>query len=236
MQQTRIIGGPAWIRMERYTIIAKTDGRTPIAQMYGPMLRALLEEHFQLKLHRESREMPVYFLTVAKGGSKLKEAAEGTCIPIDLDHMEMPKPGEKPPNYCGNQSVHSNGKTFEMRAGALTMEEFTTGMFSNLMDRPVRDKTGLPGRYEFDLEFTPDSSMPMFSGWRGGAGGVTAGGLAPATLEPEGPTVFSALEKLGLKLEQGKAPVEVIVIDGVEKLRENRGPDRTRFGHGDVES
>jgi uncharacterized protein (TIGR03435 family) len=156
---------------------------------------------------------------VAKGGARIKPAAEGSCTLIDLDRLPPPPaPGEPRINYCGNQSMRNTGKIMNLKGSALAIGELVNGMLSNLLDRPVIDKTGLTGRYDFDLEFAPDSSMPMFQGMSG-RGGAEAGTALPA--DPDGPTIFAALEKLGLKLEPAKGPVEVLVIDRVEKLTEN---------------
>lgn len=220
MRRIRIEGGPPWTRTDHFSVSAKAEGAAGLTQMYGPMLRALLEQRFQLKLHRETREAPVYVLTVAKGGAKIKPAPEGSCVPVDLDHLPPPPaPGEPRINYCGNQSIRMSVKTVNLKGGALTVGELANGMLSNLFDRLIIDRTGLPGRYDFDLEFAPDSSMPMFQGMAA-RGGSAETGPAMAS-DPEGPSIFTALEKLGLKLEQAKGPVDVIVIDRVEKLTEN---------------
>jgi uncharacterized protein (TIGR03435 family) len=72
----QVLGGPGWIDSDHYDIVAKAEGNTPVATLYGPMLRALLEDRFKLKVHRETREVPVYLLAVAKSGAKLKPTQE----------------------------------------------------------------------------------------------------------------------------------------------------------------
>ncbi|HWC95495.1 MAG TPA: TIGR03435 family protein [Candidatus Sulfopaludibacter sp.] len=222
MRRIEITGGPAWMKTEMYTVAAKAEGAATLPEMYGPMLQALLEERFKLKLHTESREVPVYALTLAKGGSKLKPTPEGSCVPIDWKNLPAePTPGQQPPNFCGNQRMRGNGKTFNMSGSGLTMADIVGGMMSNMLDRPVIDKTGLAGRFDFELEFAPDSSMPMFSGMGARGGGAANSGPVPAATDPDGPTVFMALEKLGLKLEKTKGPVDVIVIDHIERPTDN---------------
>src|SRR5262249_47372554 len=101
-----IEGGPSWIHTSRYRIDAKADGAQSQGMMHGPMLQTLLEDRFKLKIHRETREVPAYALTVAKGGIKLNTFKEGSCIPLDLKIFEQfPPPPfpELPPGqqYCG---------------------------------------------------------------------------------------------------------------------------------------
>jgi uncharacterized protein (TIGR03435 family) len=214
MKRVQVLGGPAWTKTEMYSVAAKAEDAAPLTKMYGPMLRALLEERFKLKLHTENKDAPVYALTVAKGGSKLKQTPEGSCKPLDMDNLpEMPARGGPMPNMCGNQRMSGNGKTMSMKATGVTLEQLTGGMLSNFLDRPVIDKTGLTGMFDVEMEFAPENR-----GF-GGRGGDGAG--MPAAAEPEGPTVFMALAKLGLKLEQTTGPVETIVIDHIERPSEN---------------
>jgi uncharacterized protein (TIGR03435 family) len=100
------------------------------------------------------------------------------------------------------------------------MAEWTGGMLVDLIGRPVIDKTGLEGKFDIDLEMAPDSSMPMFQGMGGRGGGGDAGSV-PTASDPEGPTIFMALAKLGFKLVSAKGPVDMLVIDHVEKPAEN---------------
>jgi uncharacterized protein (TIGR03435 family) len=216
---TVIEGGPAWIKSDRYQVTAKAEGTPGQEMMRGPMLQALLEERFQLKIHRETREVPVYALTVAKGGPKLEEFDEATCRPLPMPPPKspIPGPGEKP--YCSmnwidrkgpNTVVYSTGKSLDSIAGLL----------GNILDRPVFDKTWIAGKFVFHLEFLPDETSPgsIFTG-RGGE-------LVPAPAAPADPSggasIFTAIqEQLGLKLEPAKGSREFIVIDRAEKPSEN---------------
>jgi uncharacterized protein (TIGR03435 family) len=209
-----VTGGPAWVRSELYSVNAKAEDGTPVGKMIGPMLRALLEDRFQLQVHRETKEGPVYFLTAPNGAGKLKPTPEGSCVPIDMN--KLPKPGEPMPKFCGSQNMRStNGRSFTVNTTGTAMKDFAATMLSNTLDRKVIDKTGLDGRFDLSFEFAPDSSLRMF---QGRPANNSTDALPPA---PEGPNIFMALERLGLKLERGKGPVETLVIDRIEKPSEN---------------
>ena len=219
LKDVPINGGPGWIRSESYAINAKAEGLAPVAQMLGPMLRGLLEDRFKLKIHREAKEGPVYVMTVAKSGSKLQPTKEGSCTPLDMNHLGDATPGQPKPNMCGDQQIRRTGKTVSLKGSGLSMAEWTGGMLSDLIGRPVIDKTGIQGKFDIDIRIAIDSSMPMFQGTIGRGGGDA--GAALLAREPNGPTIFMALEKLGLKLESAKGPVENLIIDHVEKPTEN---------------
>ena len=208
-----ITGGPAWVRSDLYGINAKAEDGTPVAKMIGPMLRALLEDRFQLRVHRETKEGPVYFLTAPNGAPKLKPTPEGSCVPIDMN--KLPKPGEPMPKWCGNQNMRStNGRNFTLSSTGATMKDLATNLLSNALDRKVIDKTGIDGRFDISLEFAADSSLLFYQAPQP----TSSDALPPA---PEGPNIFMALDHLGLKLERGKGPVEVLVIDRIERPGEN---------------
>ncbi len=204
-----ISGGPDWVNTDNYQIEAKAEGNPSQEMMMGPMLQALLEDRFKLKLHRETKEGPAYALTVAKGGFKLPRLPDGSCVPLDLEKVRAPlAPGDAPPNFCGAGGIARRGM-LETRAN--TLENFSR-MLSRVFSRPVIDKTGIAGLYNFHLEFTPDDSTPWL---------VPPGGATPA--DPAGgPSIFTAIqEQLGLKLESAKGPGEILVIDSVERPSEN---------------
>jgi uncharacterized protein (TIGR03435 family) len=157
-------------------------------------------------------------LSVANGGLKLEPTKEGSCVSIDPNHLPPPpEPGQSRPNICGNLRMGRNASAVTISSHGTTMEELVSGPLARLLGRPVLDKTGVTGRYEIQLEFAADTSMPEPPA-RAGANDTAA----PAPLaEPVAPSIFSALQKLGLKLEPGKGPVEVLVIDHVERPSEN---------------
>ena len=211
-------GGPSWMRSEHYSLSAKAAGaRTEM--LAGPMLQAFLEERFQLKTHRETREMPVYAMTVGKGGLKVQPLADGACTPLDLTHPPPPrKPGDPPPNFCGLMMMGPTGKgDMMMEVRGSTMTQFAQRL-SGRVDRTVFDKTGIPGKFNFHLEFTPDPDIPGQSGASGPRGQIPAIQCRP---DP-GPNLFVALqEQIGLKLSSDKGPVSFLIIDHVEKPAPN---------------
>lgn len=197
-RRMQIFGGPDWAKTDTWDIEASGSG-APIAQMYGPMLQKLLEDRFQLKIHRETRQLPVYILsTVAKGGSKLSATKEGSCIPLDLNNMQPPAPGAV---RCGSASVRGNAARTVIDSHGQTLTALAAQGFHADLDRPVIDQTGLIGMFDIHLEFARD--------------GAPAGDLSA-------PSLFTAVqEQLGLKLTPDKGPVEVLVIDHLERPSEN---------------
>jgi uncharacterized protein (TIGR03435 family) len=209
----QLSGGPGWIDSEHYDLTAKAEGNPNQDQVFL-MLQKLLEDRFQLRLHHETKEMPVYALVVAKNGPKLKEFTESGCVPFDPD-KPPPPPGQ--PFAAGAVPCG----VFLMMGSALEatktdMKQFASAL-TNMQElgRPVIDKTGLTGTYAIHLEYAPVG--------RGGRGlGVAGdGGQAPLP-DASGPSIFTALqEQLGLKLEPQKARIEILVIDHAEKPSEN---------------
>jgi bla regulator protein blaR1 len=183
VMEFQVSGGPGWIANERYEINAKQEsGLENKPGQMALLLQGLLADRFQLKLTHETKELPIYALVVAKGGSKLKEnTVEGG--------MSM-----------GPRMITVKG----MGIGSFTKQ------LSQQLGRPVLDRTGLTSRYDFKLEWTPDSA-PTFEAKEG----------APA-VDSTAPSLFTALqEQLGLKLESTRGPVEILVIDHAEKPSEN---------------
>ena len=204
-------GGPGWVNSDRYVILATASGNPSRGQMNGPMLRALLEERFKLKVHRESKIVPVYALTLAKGQLKLKAAQEGRCI--QSDPTEMPPisaPGEPPPTVCGRPFPSPKGRSVAFDIYGTSIADFADALLSRVMDRVVIDKTGKAGLFDVHFEFTPDNATPL-------------GGQAPVPESGQlGLSIFTALEEqLGLKVESTKGPVDILVIDHVERPSEN---------------
>jgi uncharacterized protein (TIGR03435 family) len=202
-QPLPIDGLPQWAQSEYYSLEAKAEGPARPEVLSGPMLQAFLEERFQLKTHRETREMPVYALTIAKSGLKAPPLSEGGCIPLDLTQPPPPPiKGQAPLRFCGALMMGINPKgTMTMEVWGVSLKQFAQRL-SGRVDRPVIDKTGTPGLYTFHLEFAPD------------VGRVSA--------DLEVPMIFTALqEQLGLKLVPEKGLVEHLVIDHVEKPTAN---------------
>lgn len=196
-----ISGGPSWLNSDRYDVNAKPEVPQSEEMMNGPMMQGLLEDRFNLKIHRETREIPVYALTIAKGGAKLKPFKEGTCVLIDFTKLTLSALDSRVPgvNYCRNVAHRADGiETYD--AQGTSLDQFCILEFGR-MDRPVINRTGIAGLFDIHLEFAP---------------GATS--LADASVDPAGPSIFAApQQQLGLKLESAKGPGEFLVIDHVEK-------------------
>jgi len=217
----QISGGPGWIATDRWDVEARAEeGSIPVPtgppdpntpDAIGIRLQTLLEQRFQLKTHRETKELPIYELSTAKGGSKMKLSEDQTPFrPPErgAPPPPAPQPGGAMPRYSMRMGRGS------LQASAVEMPFFVQ-VLSQQLGRNVTDTTGLKGLYDIKLDWTPD---PPPSGALAGAGGPE---VAPP-IDPNGPSIFTAIqEQLGLKLESTKGPVDVIVIDSVQKPSEN---------------
>ena len=212
LEDFQLIGGQGWMEAARYNIEAKPD--SPVGpNEWKEMLKSLLADRFQLAFHRETKELPVYALLLAKKDGKLGpgmvESKEGGCIERDPSKpLGPPDPGQPP--FCGNVL----GGASQLTATAAILGDIAP-MLSRAVGRKVIDKTGLTGKYDITLKYTPDENQrPKMA-----APGVPP---PPGPAEAPGPSLFTALqEQLGLKLEPQKAPVEILVIDRAEKPLEN---------------
>jgi bla regulator protein BlaR1 len=199
----QISGGPSWVSSERYDIQAKEPDEVAEELRKLPpergrerqslLLRSLLAERFKLKVSRRSEELPVYALVVAKSGPKLQPT---------------------PPDEKGPDIRMGPG---QLTCRGLGMPTLAT-VLSNQLSRTVLDQTGLKGNFDFTVEWSRDQTLSGMS--RQTAPGVAGPDAAP--LDSSGPSFFTAVqEQLGLKLEPTKGPVEVIVIDHIERPSEN---------------
>jgi len=205
----QVLGGPGWIDSDGFDIVAKAEGNPTASQLYGPMLRALLEDRFRLKVHRETREVPVYLLTTAKGGAKLEPTKERTCVSTDINHpLPQPAPGQPRPQACGSQIIGDG--TFDMYGA--TMESLSIQLALRL-DRDVIDKTALAGMFDIHLKVSRADLL------RRVVAGAEVDPSAPVVAaDLSGPSIFTAVQQqLGLRLEPGKGPVEFLVIDQIER-------------------
>lgn len=198
-----IQGAPDWID-DRYSITAKGEGSATDGMMNGPMLKTLLEDRFKLKIHRGTKEIPVYELTIAKGGLKAPRPA-GTCTPLDWNTPLPDQLQNQTQKQCIDRETR-RGPSVLVQLDAVSIAAFIKFFLSRL-DRPVIDKTGLTGLFDFHLEYAPDQ----------------AGVNGPATsADPEGSPIFTALQQqIGLKLTRAKGPGEFLVIDHVERPSAN---------------
>ena len=190
----QIIGAPGWAGTEKYDIDAEPDGEgMPNDQQWKDMMQKLLAERFALTSHHDKKELPVYVLSVARSGPKLDKSDAG-------------------PN--GRFGWSFQGRIGgDMTFSDASMTDFATLMQRNVLDRPVVDQTGLAGRYDFNLNWTPDDSQ--FQGMGAKPSPPTDSGNTP-------PNLYTAIqEQIGLKLDATRALAEVLVIDHVEKPSEN---------------
>jgi uncharacterized protein (TIGR03435 family) len=221
-----IVGGPAWFDDVRFTIDAKLDPATSaelqklspdqlkIARMQ--MLQEILTDRFGLKLHFETRELPAYFLTVAKGGPKMQEAKPGDAGKSNLADINGVRQTDFVTIGCGGQNCSLMGQAASMTTLAEYLSQFALSL-SGDNPKPVVDKTGLTGKYDFAVKFSMQATLVAPSG-------ADAAGGQPQTeaQNPSGPSLFKTLQDgLGLKMEAGKGPVRVMVIDHVEKPSSN---------------
>jgi bla regulator protein blaR1 len=221
VERDRIFGEPDWARSKRFDIAAKVAPEDAPKmdklkmEQRRAMLLPLLEERFGLKYHHESRELPMYSLVVAKAGPKLKESTAPVAPPPGAPGAPGGPAGpDGPRGPSGPGMIRMSPGAIEAEGGGM---QFLAHALSNLVGRTVMDKTGLTRNYDYTLNWTPDpGSMPM----AGPGGGAPPHSDAP--VDPNGPTLFTALEEqLGLKLLSEKGKVDVIVIDHIDLPTEN---------------
>ena len=204
IQGFQLVGVPDWVATERFDITAKAAADvppTPIGRTSPEalMLRSLLEDRFRLSAHRETRDLPIYALVLARAdgrlGPQLRQTTSDYCARL---LAAAGKAGDTPiPAGCPVCGMRPGGTGNEITAGAIPMNEFARFLNVNV-GRTVVDRTGLTGVWDFDLKWSPPN--------------------AP-TPDPDRPSIFTALqEQLGLRLDATTGPVEVLVIDRLERL------------------
>jgi uncharacterized protein (TIGR03435 family) len=186
------------------------------------MLQNLLSDRFGMKFHHETKEMQAYALTAAKGGVKLKPSADAPPPQPDGQGLAVPSPPKMDKN--GFPTIPNGGRGMMMMivngvmrgTGAQETISQICDFLGNQLGRPVVDQTGLTGKFDFNLEFAPEN-MPAGRGGMPPPPSAADAGGAPAPTDPA-PTLIGALqEQLGLKLEQKKLPVDIVVVDHIEK-------------------
>jgi uncharacterized protein (TIGR03435 family) len=224
IQDEQLSGAPHWIDSERYDVDAKVDRsvadeleKSSLDQRIAGeqrILQALLADRFKLTFHREMKEFQLYALVIAKNGPKLHEAKLGDTYPDGIKGLD----GLGGPDRVrlGRGLLVGQGISIAFLVSELSGDSELLGQ---RLGRPVIDKTGLKGKYDFTLKWTPnENEAQMFTGAEGDPQPI--GGAPPA--ESSGPSIFSAIqEQLGLKLEPQRGPIEVLVIDHVERPSEN---------------
>jgi bla regulator protein BlaR1 len=206
----QVSGGPSWLDTQRYDIVAKGNGvsvpeddmrkmtdaeRQVFEQQFRLKVQALLTDRFQLKVHRVTREIPIYALSVARNGPKIQAVADSDITRSGLS-MRRGDTGQS-----------------EITGTRVPLASLVKAL-SNQVGRTVLDQTGLKGNYDFKLVFAPDLGQQAGPG----VGAVDR----PSAVDREGPSIFTALqEQLGLRLDAQKGLVEAMVIDSAEKASEN---------------
>lgn len=213
----QVLGGPNWIDSDRYDVQAtpgsaleeqlqkmKSDESSLVKRQ---MMQALLADRFKLTLHHDTKELPIFSLVVAKGGSKLHETKPDDAN-IDAANAPPHPPGK------GWMRMSFQSTAIELTAQAMAMDGLARQLAMQL-GSTVQDHTELTGTYDFTLRFTPNDAGAVVPD-PGGSG--ASGSIA----DNAGTSVFAALEdQLGLKLESKKGPVDVVVVDHLEKPSDN---------------
>jgi uncharacterized protein (TIGR03435 family) len=211
---TPIEGAPEWMKKERYKIEAIADANTRPPMMEGPMLQAMLEDRFKLKLHHETREVPVYDLVVAKGGPKLTPFVEGSCVPFSMDNAgSTVSPEADGTTKSCRRGMGGSGGNRTIMDDATTLDLFCRDFLNSVGDdhRRVINKTGLTGTYSIYLQYSASQAD---------RDEMIARGITPP--DPTGPEIFTAIrEQLGLKLVPDKGPGDFLVIDRIEEPTPN---------------
>jgi len=211
LQPFQLVGGPGWLQNDRFDIIAKMDGDPPPMPPGGPpdhmmlAMRNLLTERFKLVMHRETREMDIYQLVLARPGGTLGPALKPSAIDCAAE-MRGPRAGGPPPGPNDPVRCGSRQSFGRIQFSGMPLFVFANNI-AGQVGRMVVDRTGLAGVWDFELTFSPDRPP-----------GQTPPGVDVAAIDPNAPSLFTALqEQLGLKLDSTKGPVDVVVIDSIEQ-------------------
>ena len=213
LQPFQLVEDPGWIRNDTFDIVAKMEGDPPpVMPGSGPdphmvAMRTLLAERFKLAVHRETRQMDIYELVLARPDGKLGPALKPTtqdCAAMMAAARGGPPPGPAPgpnsPVVCGMRGLPGR-----LVAGAMPMAQLASNL-SGQVQRIVVDRTGLSGGWDFEITFAPERPLNPPPGVE----------FPPA--DPNAPSLFTAMqEQLGLKLQSTKGPVEVLVVERVEQ-------------------
>lgn len=209
---TNTRGGPSWVHSlrDKYRVEAVAEGATERTVLMGTMLRTLLEDRFKLKIHRETEEVDMFALTVAKSGFKLKPMKDGDCEPLDPTGG-MPQPGALAPGgkpLCNSLSMGGRGPNTVWTFGGFKISSLASRL-SGTLGRHVIDQTSITGEFIIRFEFHPDENTP----------GIRWPAEREAdTSAPQAASIFTALEQqLGLKIEKTRGPRGFLVIDSIER-------------------
>ncbi len=203
-----------WLSSTRYQIDAKADAAASRDQMFL-MLQSLLEDRFQLKIHREMKELPVFALVPNKGSVKLPPPQEGACVDSAADaaaewtgsgRMAPPGPAQPMKGRCGSAVVSLVSSGVQLKGGKIAMPELVRAL-SRILGRSVIDQTGFKGLFDLQVDFVPDDTTPSMPPPPPGSdiSDITGASLAQALQQ-----------QLGLRLQASKGPVPVMVVDRAE--------------------
>jgi uncharacterized protein (TIGR03435 family) len=213
VQPFQVIDAPEWVTNDRFDVIAKAEGDATPDQI-NVMIRSLLADRFKLVARRESRELPVYFLTAARQGGQPGPALKAAAI--DCSAAGRGRPGGPAAGASGPVPGPGRGGGCQMMMTPGRMQAAgqplaaVASLLANQVGRPVLDKTGMGGAFDFTLTWLPEMG-------RGAPVAPLPPGIELPPIDPDAPSLFTALqEQLGLKLEPGRAPVDVIVIESIQ--------------------
>jgi uncharacterized protein (TIGR03435 family) len=217
IQSFQLEGGPDWIASDRFDILAKSEREVPATGAFfggqeplRMMLRTLLADRFKMVMHKETKELPIFELVLARQdgrlGPELRPAVVDCAARAAAAKAGTPPASSGPP---GPGSCFMNMNPVSVRGGGVTLV-----MLANILVGPAQrlviDRTGLTGNWDLEVNYTPDPSQ------------VPPGVELPSSIDPNGPSLFTAIEEqLGLKLRPARGPVEVLVIDSVQQPTPN---------------
>jgi uncharacterized protein (TIGR03435 family) len=208
VQDFQVVGGPEWLASDRFDVVAKASEEGINFETMRPLLRSLLADRFKLKVHNETRQMPIYALVKARSDGTLgpsMKPSSADCAALMGRRGGGPPPAPPAPGQPGDCSfIIGIGK---MSVGGMPISNLATAL-SPMVGRIVLDKTGLTGNYNYELTYSPEQLSglpPVLNG-------------TAVTVDPNMPSIFTALqEQLGLKLDPDKGPVDVLVVDSAEQ-------------------
>jgi uncharacterized protein (TIGR03435 family) len=204
LNYTPIEGMPEWVGPARYTIAAKAAEPQTRYMMRGPMMQALLEERFHLKIRSETCEVPAYLLTVAKGGSKLTATKPGSCTVLDPTDPDRKMTPEMP--YCIVMPPVHKGSRYVWDVRGITLDVVAKLL---MLDLPTIDRTGLTGPFDIHLEWTYEESSSFLPD-------------GSKIADPTRNTLIEAYRnQLGLEFVRGKGLRKYLVIEHIERPSEN---------------
>lgn len=234
----RVFGGPNWIETDRFDVEAKPESGTESMPLdaFLLMVQSLLEDRFQLRVHWDKRDLPVYNLVIGKRGLKMKKSENQTQSSPVVRNPVLPCsrsaiPTNPPLPPAGSQAARPRGPIsidYEPPAGvSITANAVSIptllGVIYGYMDRPIINRTNLVDLYDFKLKFSRDPTVKRSSEALARPSSSSAGQQIslPSASDPSGPSLFTAIQDLGLRFESSKAALDVLVIDSAQRPLEN---------------